>query len=198
MASRACLACGAPATGDLALCPVCAFRGALSETGARAHEAGAPLPADPELSADATPTADLPQRFADFELVEEIGRGGMGVVYRARQLSLDRFVAIKMLLPGLSGAEHLRRFEREASTAARLQHPNIVAVHQVGEWLGRQYLVMDFVAGRSLAQRITEGRRPADFRLIAGWVAAMADAVQYAHDHGVLHRDLKPSNVLID
>ena len=192
MTSRACLVCGAPVTGELALCPPCALRGALVETGARANEAGTALPAD-----DALP-ADPPSRFADFELLEEIGRGGMGVVYRARQLSLDRFVAIKMLLPGLSGADHLRRFEREASTAARLQHPNIVAIHQVGAWLGRQYLVMDFVAGRNLAQRITDGGRPGDFRLIAGWVAAMADAVQYAHDHGILHRDLKPSNVLID
>ena len=192
MTSRACMACGAPVTGDLALCPSCALRGALVETEARANEADALLPAD------AAPPADPPRRFADFELLEEIGRGGMGVVYRARQLSLGRFVAIKMLLPGLSGAEHLRRFEREAATAARLQHPNIVAIHQVGAWLGRQYLVMDLVAGRSLAQRITDGGRPADFRLIAGWVAAMADAVQYAHDHGVLHRDLKPSNVLID
>jgi tetratricopeptide (TPR) repeat protein len=193
MTARACVACGAPISvvEGLALCAACVLRGALAA--APAHE-----PTDEPLAAGDPMPPERAVRFADFELLEEIGRGGMGVVYRARQLSLDRIVAIKMLLPGLSGTEYLRRFQTEASTAAGLQHPTIVAIHQVGVWQGRQYLVMDFVPGRSLAQRITEGGRPRDFRQIAGWVTAMADAVQYAHDRGILHRDLKPSNVLID
>ncbi|HSP91302.1 MAG TPA: serine/threonine-protein kinase [Vicinamibacterales bacterium] len=177
----------------MALCSACALRGALAAAPACADG----TPDGPSSASDPMP-AEGPTRFGDFELLEEIGRGGMGVVYSARQLSLDRVVAVKMLLPGLSGTEHLRRFKTEASTAAGLQHPNIVAIHEVGVWQGRQYLVMDFVEGRSLAQRIAESGRPRDFRQIARWVAAMADAVQYAHDRGILHRDLKPSNVLID
>jgi WD40 repeat protein/serine/threonine protein kinase len=142
---------------------------------------------------------DQGQRFGDYEFLEEIGRGGMGMVYRARQKSLDRLVAVKMLLPGLSSPEYLRRFRAEASTAAGLQHPNIVAIHEVGVWEGRQYLVMDYVAGRSLAQVTSDfGFRISDFRRTARWLKAIAEAVHYAHEHGILHRDLKPSNVLID
>lgn len=193
MTSRQCMACGAPVAGELALCAACALRGALAGAGGSTNDAYAP-----PLAVGEAPPAGPPQRLPDFELLGEVGRGGMGVVYRARQLSLDRIVAIKMLLPGLSRPEYLRRFQREASTAARLQHPNIVAVHQVGAWEGQQYLVMDFVAGSSLAELIAERGRPGDVRQIASWVAAVADAVQYAHNHGILHRDLKPSNVLID
>jgi eukaryotic-like serine/threonine-protein kinase len=137
--------------------------------------------------------------MGDYELLEEIAHGGMGVVYRARQITLDRVVAVKMLLPGLSSPEYLRRFRTEASTAAGLQHPHIVAIHEVGAWQGRQYLVMDYVAGRSLAQVISDFRfQISDFRRSAQWLKAIAEAVHYAHEHGILHRDLKPSNVLID
>jgi tetratricopeptide (TPR) repeat protein len=198
MSARYCLECGAPLpdleTGGL--CSICALRGALE--GGVASGMSATGRQEKELGADSMPWAKG-QKFGDYEILEEVAHGGMGIVYRARQISLDRIVAIKMLLPGLSSPEYLRRFRIEASTAAGLQHANIVAIHEVGVWQGRQYLVMDFVAGRSLAQRIAEMKGGArDFKKIARWVAAIADAIQYAHDRGILHRDLKPSNVLID
>jgi WD40 repeat protein/tRNA A-37 threonylcarbamoyl transferase component Bud32 len=131
-------------------------------------------------------------------LLEEIARGGMGVVYRARQVSLNRIVALKLMLP-FGRPELSARFRAEAETAASLQHPNIVAIHEVGEHAGHPYFSMDYVAGRSLAQVILDfGFQIPDFARCARWLKTIAEAVQYAHEHGVLHRDLKPSNVLID
>ena len=136
-------------------------------------------------------------RFGDYELLEEIAHGGMGVVYRARQVSLKRIVAVKMLLFGqFAGKAAFDRFRAEAETAARLQHPNIVAVHEIGETDGQPYFSMDYVAGRNLAELVRD--RPLPARQAAGYVQTIAQAVQYAHVHGVLHRDLKPANVLID
>lgn len=198
MRAKRCLNCGAPLPNSVpgGLCFPCALRGALV-----AEDGGTPALASPdkaETAADA-PGAERGQRFGDYELLEEIGRGGMGVVYRARQIALDRDVAVKMMLPGLSNAEHLRRFRTEASAAAALQHPHIVAIHEVGVWQGREYLVMDYVEGESLARVISDpGFRNPDFRRSARWLKAVSEAVQYAHDHGILHRDLKPSNLLID
>jgi tetratricopeptide (TPR) repeat protein len=138
-------------------------------------------------------------RFGDYELLDEIARGGMGVVYRARQVPLDRIVAVKMLLPGVSNPESLQRFRAEASTAAGLHHPHIVGIHDVGAWHGQPYLVMDLVEGSSLARVIAgAGTGAADFTRAARWLKTVAEAVQFAHDRGILHRDLKPSNVLID
>jgi tetratricopeptide (TPR) repeat protein len=196
MSARHCLECGSllPDMETGGLCSICALRGALT--------AGVETDTPETSMGAAEPNAGFwepGRKFADYEILEEIGRGGMGVVYRARQISLNRIVAVKMLLPGLSSPEYLRRFRTEASTAAGLQHPNIVAIHEVGVWEGRQYLVMDYVEGQSLAQRILDMQRGSrNFRQIARWVALMAEALQYAHDRGVLHRDLKPSNVLID
>ena len=139
-----------------------------------------------------------PNLFGDYELLEEIARGGMGVVYRARQVSLNRIVALKLMLP-FSRPELTARFQAEAETAASLQHPNIVAIHEVGEYAGHLYFSMDYVAGSSLARRISDlGFRIVDFSRPARWLKTIAEAVHYAHEHGVLHRDLKPSNVLID
>lgn len=136
-------------------------------------------------------------RFGDYELVEEIARGGMGVVYRARQVSLDREVAVKLLRNGvLAGRDESERLRAEASAAAALQHPHIVAIHEVGEHEGQPFFSMEFIAGRDLAELTREGPLPA--RQAAELVATVADAVQHAHDRGVLHRDLKPSNVLVD
>ena len=139
----------------------------------------------------------VPALPGDYELLEEIARGGMGVVYRARQRKLDRIVAVKVLAAGdFASAEAQRRFRTEAAAAARLQHPGIVAIHDVGETDGLPWLSMDFVAGGNLAALVREQPLPA--RQSADYVRAIAEAVQHAHDHGVLHRDLKPSNILLD
>ena len=135
--------------------------------------------------------------FGDYELVEEIGRGGMGVVYKARQVSLERVVALKWILSGPHSSEsQLERFRREATTLAQLDHPGIVAVHEVGEHEGQPYFSMDYVEGPSLAQLVSQG--PLAIARAAGYVAAVAEAVSFAHERGVMHRDLKPSNILVD
>lgn len=135
--------------------------------------------------------------FGDYELLSEVARGGMGVVYRARQLSLDRIVAIKRVLSGnlATGAE-IDRFYAEARMAAQLDHPNIVPLFEVGNHDGHHYISMGFVDGANLDQLtsdvLLEPRKAADIML------TVSKAVQYAHDHGIIHRDLKPSNILID
>jgi serine/threonine protein kinase len=137
-----------------------------------------------------------PQVFGDYELLREVARGGMGVVYRARQVTLDRIVALKMILAGrLAGPDDLMRFKTEATAAARLSHPNIVTVHEVGEADGQPFYSMEFVEGQTLARRLAGGPLPG--RLAARYVRQVARAVHYAHRHGIMHRDLKPSNIII-
>ena len=180
-----------------AVCPRCMLRAGLEEVA---------LPADSPGSADhgvktLDPFSPLRQgHFGDFELLEEIDHGGMGIVYKARQRSLGRLVAVKMLLLGpLSTPEMVERFRREAAAAAALQHPNIVAIHEVGECEGQPFFAMDYVEGRSLARIIADrGARQTDFQQSAEWARAIAEGVEHAHRHGILHRDLKPANVLID
>lgn len=137
------------------------------------------------------------RRFGDYELIEEIARGGMGVVYKARQISLNRIVAVKMLLHGpFSSDDFVRRFKIEAEAAASLQHPNIVAIHEIGVCEGHHYFSMEYVEGCDLAELVRAC--PMAVRVAAQHLKAISDAVQFAHQHGVLHRDLKPSNVLLD
>ena len=172
-----------PTDATEGLCPVCAFRGALE------LEPGAVRPLVPEYQ--------FPRQFGEYELLEEIARGGMGIVYRARQISLNRLVAVKLLLSGpLASSTDLQRFRAEAEAAANLQHPNIVAIHEVGEHAGQPFFSMDYVEGACLSELVREHPLPAP--RAAGYVKMIAEAIQYAHERGVLHRDLKPSNVLID
>jgi serine/threonine-protein kinase len=151
----------------------------------------------PRTPTPAEPAAPLPREFGDFVLEAELGRGGMGVVYKAKQRSLDRTVAIKMVREAHLASDADRgRFRAEAEAAARLHHPNIVTVHEVGTTDGQAYLCMEFVDGCTLAQWVhSDGPLPP--RVAAELVAVIARAVQHAHEHGVLHRDLKPSNILL-
>ncbi len=138
-----------------------------------------------------------PALFGDYQVLEKIGEGGMGVVYRALQISLDRIVAVKMLHAGLlARPADLKRFRAEAETAARLQHPNIVAIYEIGDRGAQPFFSMMYVDGSSLAQALHAGRMP--LARAVECVRTIAEAVHYAHQCGVLHRDLKPSNVMLD
>lgn len=180
--SKVCPACGAqvsPRTLE-GFCPACTAK----------------LTFDPSADPPLRPPDGTTMKLGDYELLEEIGRGGMGVVYKARQRSLDRTIALKMILAGRFASEaEVQRFRAEAIAAATLAHPNIVAVHEVGELEGQHFFSMDYVDGLNLAQLAGDAPLPA--RQAARYVRLIAQAVQYAHDHHLIHRDLKPSNVLI-
>ncbi len=150
-----------------------------------------------EVSANVTTSAPVAVRyFGDYELLREIARGGMGVVYEARQRSLNRPVALKMILAGqLARPEEVTRFRREAEAAAQLEHPGIVPIFEIGQHGDQHYFTMGYVAGPSLSTRLLD--RPLDPREAACLMHEVSLAVQYAHDRGVVHRDLKPSNILL-
>ncbi len=162
-------------------------------------------PADPHATAY-TPTSGaadhaaagrLPRRFGDYELLEELGHGGMGVVYKAREFTPERLVALKVIRSGeLADAEDVRRFHREADEAARLDHAHIVPVYEVGEHSGLHFFTMKLVEGGSLSHHLE--RYQSDAKGAARLVATAARAVHYAHQRQLLHRDLKPGNILLD
>ncbi len=145
----------------------------------------------------ANPSGEQVQCFGDYELIEEISRGGMGIVYKARQRRLNRIVALKMILTGeLAGPEEVLRFHSEAEAAAQLDHPGIVPIHEIGEHQGQHFYSMGFIDGQSLADQLRPG--PLSPNHAAALLIKIAIAVDYANAQGVIHRDLKPANILID
>src|SRR5438876_273632 len=148
-------------------------------------------------SKNAARTAELLGDLGDYELLEEVGRGGQGVVFRARQKSLNRTVALKVISLGQWASKaHVKRFRLEAEAAARLEHPGIVPIHEVGERDDQCYFSMKFVEGGQLDEVVR--RAPMSIRQGAELIAKVARTVHYAHEHGILHRDIKPGNVLLD
>jgi eukaryotic-like serine/threonine-protein kinase len=162
-----------------------------------------PVGGDPHATIDARGQSpgDVPMAgqvdFGKYEIVGEIGRGGMGVIYKARQKDLDRPVAIKMILSSqLASPQQVERFTAESRAMARLHHPNIVRIHETGAVNGQHFFVMEFITGPSLAEELRKGRIGPE--RAAQLVALVARAVQHLHEQGIVHRDLKPSNVLLD
>jgi len=155
-----------------------------------------PGPGDDTI--DAAESGEFPWEFGPYVLLEVIAKGGMGVVFKARETKLDRIVAVKMIRAGMMDQQQeLARFHAEAQAAAGLQHPNIVPVFEVGEVNRRHYYSMEYVQGRSLDQAIAGGQ-PLSNQQAARYVADVAKAISFAHQRGVLHRDIKPANVIID
>ncbi len=190
-----CEGCGTalPEGIDGGLCPRCLLAAGLETTDSSA----AFDDTLPTASASSIPTIeDLKVDFPEWEILEMIGRGGMGAVFKARQASLDRFVALKVLPSEWNTSANFReRFEREAKTLAALNHPNIVTIHEFGERAGRFFFTMEFVDGTDLERMIRGGEMASEQAL--GLIPQICEAIQFAHDHGVVHRDIKPANILV-
>ncbi|HZT83779.1 MAG TPA: protein kinase [Gemmataceae bacterium] len=183
------------------VCPVCGAP-TVPPTGPTIPETVVLSPEQAQAAADAAeslpPVRDTGGRptVAGYDILEELGRGGMGVVYKAKQVGLDRLVALKMILAGAHAGPHeLARFRSEAAAVARLQHPNIVQVYEVGEQEGRPYFSLEFVEGTSLAHALDGVPHPP--RESARLIETVARAIHAAHQRGIIHRDLKPANVLL-
>ncbi len=189
--SRSCPQCGAtlPSEGTSGLCPRCLMAEAMAGTQAEATKGGPP----PGILAP----EDLAPYFPQLEVLECLGRGGMGVVYKARQKSLNRFVALKLLAPErVADAMFAQRFTHEAQALAALNHPGIVTIYDFGQAGGFFFLLMEFVDGVNLRQAMKAGRFTPEQALAI--VPPVCEALQFAHDHGIVHRDIKPENLLLD
>src|SRR5438477_1237480 len=205
---RICRKCGAKIFSDApeGLCAKCVLKTALMmppEAPVAARDDGGPA-ANVEANAAAAPhskkaarAVELLGELGDYELLEEIGRGSQGVVFRARQKSLNRTVALKVISLGQWASKaHLKRFRLEAEAAAHLEHPGIVPIHEVGERDGSCYFSMKFIEGGQLDE--VSKREPIPIRRAVELMANVARTVHYAHEHGILHRDIKPGNILLD
>src|SRR5215475_10951758 len=205
---RICRKCGARIFSDVpeGLCPRCVLKSALGnfpEAAVTGGEGGSASPKTMNAFGERFPpgtsarAAELLGELGDYELLEEIGRGGQGVVFRARQKSLSRTVALKVIRLGQWASKaHLKRFRLEAEAAAKLEHPGIVPIHEVGERDGSCYFSMKFVEGGQLDA--VAKREPMSIRRATELVAKVARTIHYAHEHGILHRDIKPGNILLD
>jgi eukaryotic-like serine/threonine-protein kinase len=200
-----CPDCGAelPPDAPKGLCPRCLYRlgfGLEPEdgTGDRGQRPEVREPGATEgVGEIANPRSPVGGQFGDYELLEEIGHGGMGIVYRARQKSLNRIVALKLLLFGPHAPpESVKRFRTEAVATAALHHPHIVAIHEVGFCEGQHFIAMEHIEGQPLSSLIRGIPLPA--LRAAGYLKSIAEAIHHAHERGILHRDLKPANILID
>ena len=184
-----CESCGTSLSIDAAsgLCPRCLMAGAMQPTVAEPAGHVEPPP----------PLTDVQAAFPQMEILALIGHGGMGVVYKARQKSLDRIVALKLLTPErVTDAKFAERFEQEAKALAALNHPSIVTIHEFGQAGGFFFLMMEFVDGVNLRQAMKAGRFTPEQALAI--VPPVCEALQYAHEHGIVHRDIKPENLLLD
>ena len=205
---RVCRKCGAEVFADApeGLCTVCLFETGLGLIARPSVAAGDRGSVENTETSDANAAPHIKKaprlaktlaEFGDYELLEEIGRGGQGVVYRAHQKSLNRTVALKLIGLGHWATEaHLKRFRREAEAAASLEHPGIVPIHEVGEREGTCYFSMGFIEGDQLDEVVR--REPMPVRRAAELIAKVARTVHYAHEHNILHRDIKPGNILLD
>jgi serine/threonine protein kinase len=196
---RICPDCGTeiPADAPAGQCPTCLLKAGLESEAAGAPEYDATVPSPPSSGFQPPSVEQLAAMFPQLEILELLGKGGMGAVYKARQTGLDRLVAVKILPPEVGrDPAFAERFTREARALARLSHPNIVAIHDFGQTDGLFYFVMEFVDGANLRQAIQSSQLTPHEALAI--VPQICDALQYAHDEGIVHRDIKPENILLD